>query len=231
MLFRYLDPRDASITPTLPFVAVFNDGEDRGEADCPKALAALVLGPEYADVDDEWVGVKMRMKEARGAAVWHSAVTGEPVRVLDTGPDGPVVVWEPNELKMDPGIAAKVVRTDSDWVFLATLHNLGAIDLYERTDARVLRDPLPKPMTCEECAYYKAGAGDESAPAHFCGQFLAVLPGPEMAQDCLDGIRPEALGTEGAGYIEASRNIPVSGERLRDPEKLRRAAAGRETAG
>lgn len=224
MRFNYLDPRDSSIKPTLPLVAIFHDGEDKGEADCPKALAALVLGTEYVDVDDEWVGCKIRMKEARGAAAWHAAVTDDPVRVLDTGPDGPVVVWESSAFREAPDAPAKEIRTDCDWVFLATLHNIGAIDLYERADARVFRDPLPKPASCRECAYYKAEGGGLSGDKPFCSQFLATLPGLETAQDCIDGIRAEALGTEGAEHIEVPRNIPVTAERLRDPEKQRRAA-------
>lgn len=230
MRFNYLDPNEPSQKPTLPFVVIFHDGEGKGEADCPKALAALVLGGEYADVDDEYVACAMRMKEARGAAVWHAAVSGEAVRVLDAGPDGPVVVWESEAAKAAPGAPARVIRTDGDWAFLATLHNLGAIDLYERADARCFRDPLPKPASCAECAYYKPASGDHPGDEPFCEQFLAALPGPEMAQKCLDGIRAEALGTEGAEYAAIPRNIPVAPERLRAPEK-KRQAPNREESG
>jgi len=208
---RYLDPNDPKAVPTLPFVLVFDGGEGKGEADCLKSLAAFVL-EGYEDVDDEFVACAMRMQEAKGAAIWADALYGGvPVRVEDAAPDGPVVVWESDKAKAAPPEEVIVVRTDCDYVWLAGMHNLGAVEIWEREDARVFRNPAPRPKSCKECAFL----GEEDGKP-LCLQFMTDLEayGGEAAAGCLDGIIKGALGSEGAPYVRVDR-AAVPPERLR----------------
>lgn len=180
MRFRFLDPNDEKQKPTMPFVLDFNDGETKGEADSPAGLVALVVGPEYADVEDEEVAWHVRTEAMEGHALWLAAL-GSAAVVVDGSVPEPV--FDPYGGGRSPDVE---LRVDSDWAMIASLHNAGLVTLYEREDVSVFRGGAA-PASCRECAYY-------SEAEKVCRQFDAALESD--ANGCLDGaaLPKEAVG-------------------------------------
>jgi len=185
---RYFQPTDENYKPALPFVAVIEGGETCVEADSPYGLVCAIIDIGYYDVEGEDVAWRMRADYAARAAAYFTAL-GKPTAVVDTLAGPPV--WEPGDQKPE-----HTVWLDSDWTFVASLHNLGDIVLYERGDVSGFSRPLPVPLTrCELCAYYVPG--EEK-----CLQFESDLKAVGQVK-CLDGIAREnlpALEAPGKGY-------------------------------
>ncbi len=201
MEFRRLDPNDAKAKPSMPFLVEFDGGAALGEADSPAGLVALLVGPEYADAEDEEVAWHLRVEYAESQALWLHALTGRPVVVADGSLPGPVFAAG------DPGAPpAAEIRVDGDWALVASLHNAGAIALREGEDVAAFRGGGAAPRACRECGYFRGG---------WCRQFDLPV-GPDAA-DCLDGIALPAgvlAARRGRTYMGVGR-IAVPPERLK----------------
>lgn len=175
---RYFHPLDREYKPVFPFVADVENGETKIEADGPYALVCGVVGVEYYDCETEDACWYMRADYAAKTAAFVTAM-GTPVLVTDSTlpPDKPV--WAPEG--KDP---AHTIYIDSDWTFIASLHNIGDITLYERAGVKAFSEERPLPK-CEGCVYFDA-AGD------YCRLFDTESI-TELRPACIDGIDRESV--------------------------------------
>lgn len=141
MLCKYLDVDEK---PVMPLLAQLPDGR-LGEADSIPGAAALLLGLDYIDVDDERTAWHMRVNYLRGHALMM-AMEGKKAIVRDNANiifDNTATPTEEGEEEIpedwfdqDP---PAVLWASDDRVFLISLHEAGVITLYEREDSHAFR--------------------------------------------------------------------------------------------
>jgi len=198
MRFQFLDPNNKRKKPSMPFVMDFNDGETKGEADSPAGLAALIIGPEYADITDEEVAWHARVETMEWHALWLAGL-GVCAVVVDGSVREPI--FDPFKGQRSPEVE---LRVDGDWAMVASLHNAGLVTIYEKADSAVFRGGIA-PASCTECRYYEE-------PKR-CAQFDIFL-GEETA-GCLDGAsKSEGCADTKPEYVKVER-IEIAPERIK----------------
>lgn len=176
MRFRYIDPNNPHERAKMPFV-LENVGF-KGEADSPAGLACLIIGPEYADVDDEEIAWKMRLEALQGFALWLAAFGRKAVVVDGSVPEPVFIPYSESDSKEDDEAPIEL-RADGDYAMIASLQRAGLLSIYER--GSVFSSANSAPARCGECAYFKDGR---------CGQFDMPV---EEFHGCLDGVVVGAL--------------------------------------
>ncbi|MHB8156812.1 MAG: hypothetical protein ACYDEQ_05410 [Desulfocucumaceae bacterium] len=143
MISNYLDVDEK---PVMPILVQLPDGR-LGETDSIPGAAALLLGLDYVDVDDERTAWHMRVHYLRGHALML-AMEGKKAIVRDNTNiifDNTATPTEEEEEEEDipedwfhegPPV---VLWASDDRVFLLSLHESGVITLYEREDSHAFR--------------------------------------------------------------------------------------------
>lgn len=183
MQFRYMDPNNPHERAKMQFV--LETAGAKGEADSPAGLACLIIGPEYADVDDEEIAWRMRLEALQGFAL-SLTVSGRRVAVVDGSVSEPIFAPSFNE----PGNEGEPIfelRADGDYAMIASLQRAGLLSLWER--GKVFSSEDSAPGRCGECAYFKDGR---------CDQFN--MPVEEFG-GCLDGVVAGALTLNDGGKL------------------------------
>lgn len=193
MRFRFMDPNDPNDHPEMSFL--LESAGEKGEADSPAGLVALLVGREYADVDDEEIAWRMRFESLMGHALILAGFFGRRVAIVDGSLEEPV--WATD----GSGPPEVELRVDGDYAMVASLQRAGLVRLYER--GRVFRDPGSSPASCAECAFL---CGDR------CGQF-DVPVGDPASSGCLDGVRRGAFN--GAGTLEEVEAAELPPQRVK----------------
>lgn len=179
MKFRFIDPRGRQ-KPVMPFAVRFDGGEGFGEAASPFGLACLVYERTYVDIEYLLTAWHVRREYAMSQANFLSAVLGELIVVKCSVyyEDVDDIVFEPSQGKRTP---QKELWIDGEWSALASLHNVGAITLYEREDVNVFRKPAAVPHSCFECVYFM--------PEEYrCAQTYRVNTPSVSAIGCPEGV-------------------------------------------
>lgn len=189
--FRYIDPNNPHERVKMPFV-LENVGA-KGEADSPAGLACLIIGPEYADVDDEEIAWKMRLESLQGFALCL-AVSGRRAVVVDGSVPEPV--FDPGPVSDHPEDDQVIeLRVDGDYAMIASLQRAGLLSIYER--GNVYRSADSVPARCGECVYFKDGR---------CDQFNMPV---EEFHGCLDGVAIGALDGKKLQLVEKAELPPL----------------------
>lgn len=195
MKFRVMDPHNPKDKATMFFMV--ESFSNKGEADSPAGLVAVMVGSEYVDVEDEAVAWRMRAEYLQTCAL-NLAV----VRKRAVVKDGSVndVVFDPFEGEEIAGNEIKLC-VDGDYAMVASLQRAGIIALWERVN--VFRNRNSAPANCGECAYF-------GKDAKRCVQF--DMPVDEI-NGCLDGVKKGLL--ESRGDLELVEKAELPPERLK----------------
>lgn len=177
-----MDPNNPRERAKMPFV--LENAGARGEADSPAGLACLVIGAEYADVDDEEIAWKMRHEAVQGFALWLAAFGRKAVVVDGSVPEPVFIPYNEPDSKGDDEAPIEL-RVDGDYAMIASLQRAGLLSLWER--GKVFRSADSAPARCGECAYFKDSR---------CDQFDMPV---EEFNGCLDGVVAGALGPSERG--------------------------------
>lgn len=141
MLSKYLDVDDK---PVMPLLVQLPDRR-MGEADSIPGAAALLLGLDYIDVDDERTSWHMRVQYLRAQALMlamggRMAIVRDNANIIFDNTTMPTEEGEEEILEdwFDEGPPVVLWASD-DRVFLKSLHEADIIMLYEREDSYTFR--------------------------------------------------------------------------------------------
>lgn len=189
MRFRFIDPNNQRERVKMPFV--LESVGFKGEADSPAGLVCLIVGPEYADVEDEETAWMMRAESLQGFALCL-AVLGKRAVVVDGSVPEPI--FDPGPTSDHSEGQVIELRADGDYAMIASLQRAGLFSIYER--GSVFGSPDSAPARCGECAYFKDGR---------CEQFDMPV---EEFHGCLDGVVRGALEGKELKLVERAEIPP-----------------------
>ncbi|HBV98089.1 MAG TPA: hypothetical protein DEF36_13740 [Desulfotomaculum sp.] len=210
MQCKYLDVDEK---PVMPLLAQLPDGR-LGEADSIPGAAALLLGLDYIDVDDERTAWHMRVQYLRAQAL-VLAMEGKKAMVRDDANiifDNTATPTEEGEEEVPEDwfndVPPVTLWASDDRVFLLSLHEAGVITLYEREDSHAFR---------LHPAWEEIGqSGGESQQCGLCRQYdskeLFCSPYRLEGRESGEGRRCAAFAPVTEGFLGVS---PGKSKRIR----------------